>query len=89
MITNQSLLEGMAAGCAIIALDVGYTNKIVPTNIGNVVNNNSVEIANAIIELLDNPMRTKQLGGNARKQILQNHNIDNYLRYLDQLYDLS
>jgi len=83
--TSQSMLEGMAAGCAIIASDVGMTSKVITPDVGILVNLSSDELSDALILLLNNPKKTKKLGSNARKKILKEHNINDYADYIVKL----
>jgi len=79
---NQSLLEGMSAGCAIIATDVGRTKLAVTPDVGILVGLSPKDISQAIVDLLEHPSMTKRMGLNARKKILKDHNIDRYMDYM-------
>jgi glycosyltransferase involved in cell wall biosynthesis len=87
--TNQTLLEGMASGCAIISTDVGLTKKIVTPNIGILVGLSSEEISNAIMNLLKNPDKIKQMGLNAREKIIREHNVEMYIDYISKVQDFD
>lgn len=78
---SQSLLEAMACENAIIASDVGETRKLITEKEGVLVSLNSVAIADAIQFLLENPEECKNLGKNGRKKVLEEHNIEKYLKY--------
>jgi glycosyltransferase involved in cell wall biosynthesis len=86
---NQSLLEGMAAGCAVVASDVGLTAEVVTPDVGRLTSLDPGDIAEAIIALLDRPSEAVALGLAARQRILRDHHIDIYLNYLEQLHDLE
>jgi len=87
--TNQTLLEGMASGCAIISTDVGLTKKVVTPDIGILVRLTSEEISNAIVHLLKNPDQIKQMGQNAREKIIKEHNINMYIDYISKVQDFD
>jgi len=83
---SQSLLEAMACENAIIASNVGETEKLVSKNEGVLVNLNAEEIAAALQELINNPDLSQQLGKNSRKKALSEHNIDRYTKYFYALF---
>lgn len=82
---SQSLIEAMACENAIIATDVGETRKIVTENEGILVREDPVEIANAIIELIESPEKISLMGKSARNKVLAKHNADKYLEYFYSL----
>lgn len=84
--TNQSLLEGMASGCAVIATDVGSTRSVVTPEVGLLVDRNPDAIADALRRLLDSPDLTRSLGQAARQAVLRDHHVDDYIRYLDRMH---
>jgi len=86
---NQSLLEGMAAGCAVVASDVGLTSEVVTPDVGRLTSLDPEEIAEAVIALLDKPAEAKAMGTAARERILRDHHVDRYLAYLEQVHDLD
>jgi len=81
-VTNQSLLEGLAAGCAIVASDVGYTSRVVTPDVGILVPLQPEAIADAVLSLINRPDSLEAMGQAARQKVLRNHNIDQYLDYL-------
>jgi glycosyltransferase involved in cell wall biosynthesis len=87
--TNQSMLEGMAAGCATVASDVGETRRVVTDDLGILVPLDPAAIADAILQLLDHPERAQAMGRKARERVMQNHHVDRYIDYLRQVEDLS
>lgn len=78
---SQSLLEAMASGCAIIATDVGLTRKILDESCCIFINYDSDELIHAINYLLSNPDLIKDLGSNAKKKAMSEHNISIYANY--------
>ncbi len=86
---NQSLLEGMAAGCAIVASEVGETYRVVTEDVGLMAPLEVEHISDAILQLLDDPKRARTLGQAARQRVMVNHHVDRYIDYLRMIHDLS
>jgi glycosyltransferase involved in cell wall biosynthesis len=86
---NQSLLEAMAAGCAVVASDVGLTREEVTSDVGLLTSLDPADVADRIIDLLGRPQAAEALGREARKRILRDHHVDRYVEYLDLLHDFS
>lgn len=80
--TNQSLLEGLASGCAIVASDVGYTGRVVTPDVGILVPLQPEPIADAVLSLISRPDVREAMGLAARQRVLRHHNIGQYLDYL-------
>lgn len=87
--SNQTLLEGMAAGCATVASDVGQTQRVVTPDVGVRVPLEAEAIAEAILRLLESPERAQALGRAGRARVLANHHVDRYIDYLRALHDLE
>ena len=87
--TNQSLLEGMSAGCAIIASRVGLTKNVVAPDAGILVKLSEKEISDAMVKLAKNPKLAEQMGRNSRRKILEEHNAKTYLDYIAKVQDFS
>lgn len=85
--TNQSLLEGMASGCAIIASDVGMSSMAVTPDTGMLTDLTVRNISDCLLNLINNPDKTKTMGLTSRKKILQNFSIDNYIEYIEKLHE--
>jgi glycosyltransferase involved in cell wall biosynthesis len=86
---NQSLLEAMAAGCAVVASDVGLTREEVTSDVGLLTSLDPADVADRIIDLLGRPQAAEALGREGRKRILRDHHVDRYVEYLDLLHDFS
>ncbi|MFA6980573.1 MAG: glycosyltransferase family 4 protein [Ignavibacteriaceae bacterium] len=84
---SQSLLEAMACENAIIASDVGETRKLVTESEGILVNLDKESIANALINLLSNPLLMETLSKNARRKVLSQHTIEKYEEYFKKLLE--
>ncbi len=85
--TNQSLLEGLASGCAIVASDVGYTRRVVTPDVGRLVPLQPKAIADGVLSLINCPDSLDAMGKAARRKVLCNHKIDQYLDYLTEMLD--
>ena len=88
MDTPLSLLEAMATGKPVIASDVGSFDEVI-TNLENgllIQPNNEFELAEAIINLLENPILCKNLSDNARKSVIKKHDIKIISFKLENLY---
>jgi glycosyltransferase involved in cell wall biosynthesis len=83
---SQALLEAMACGAAVVATDVGLTARLVDPAVGRRVEPAPAKIAEAMIELLENPARTKAMGLRARDRVVREHSMEAYLNYLEQIY---
>lgn len=81
-------LEAMASGKAIVASRIGGLTDIVENEKTGllVTPNNTKELADAIIRLLENPSLTLQMGQAARERSAQ-YNFDIYLSKLIELYE--
>ena len=87
---SQALLEAMSCGAAVVATDVGQTEKLVDESVGKLVEPTSEAIARAVVDLLQNSDQAILKGKKARLRVLQQHSTDAYVDYLLRLYaDLS
>ena len=81
------LLEAMAAGCAIIASNVGGIPTLIKDNWnGNLVSPGSIdEIANAVINLVSNEAKQKEYSKNS-ETILDEFSLSNMVHKYESLY---
>lgn len=86
---NQSTLEGMAAGCALVATDVGLTRTVVTPDVGVLVPLDEAAIAERVALFVLNPESAKQLGSAGRTKAVREYNTKDYLEYLGQLHDFE
>jgi len=86
---NQSLLEGMAAGCATVASHVGETHRVVTDEVGLLSPLETEPLAEAILRLVDDPALAKKMGIAGRERVLRNHHVDRYVEYLRLVHDIS
>lgn len=84
---SQSLVEAMSAGCAVIASDVGETHRIINDTNGLLVRLDKSDLANAISQLLENPIRMEALGRNAMQLVRTRYTASFYAAYLEKLYE--
>jgi len=79
--TSVAMLEAMAAGCAIVARDVGQTGDFVgPGDNGILVRDacTPAELAQALRGLMFDPARVAQLGASSRRVTTERHCADNF-----------
>ena len=86
---NQSTLEGMASGCALVATDVGLTSRTVTPDVGVLVRPDEAEIADQVSRKLANPEAAQKLGAAGRAKVLREFYTEDYLEYLQKLHDFS
>ena len=86
---SQSLLEAMGAGCAVIATDVGDTFRLVDESVGARIRHDKHALADAIVNLVRDPVRTKKLGAAASQRSRTDYSADTHVAYLETLYEDS
>ncbi len=84
---SQSVLEAMACGNAVIASDTGDTRLFISSSNGVLINLSVNELVNAMERLLSNLTLVKNLGSNARSDVLKNHTVEKYTSYFIGLLD--
>ncbi len=87
--TNQSLLEGLAAGCAIVASDVGHTRRVVTPDVGILVPLRPKAIADGVLSLINSPDSLDAMGKAGRRKVLRHHKVDQYLNYIEEMLNLD
>jgi glycosyltransferase involved in cell wall biosynthesis len=82
------LYEYMAAGKAIVASASGQIVEVIQDGINGLLvkPGDVVEIAQAITRLLKNPAELDCLGKNARRQAVDRHSWNGYIRRLETIY---
>lgn len=82
------LYEYMAAGKAIVASNSGQISEVI-TNGKNgllITPGDKKEFTEAIIKLLENSSLRQRLGDNARKQAIEQHSWDHYVKKIENIY---
>ena len=79
---SQALIEAMACGNAIIATNVGLTNKIVSNDTGLLIERSIEQLSDAIDYLLTNKHKSIEFGKNARNKVMKEHRVDRFSNYL-------
>ena len=79
----------MGAGCAIIATDVGDTFRLVDESVGTRIRHDKHSLADAIANLVRDPVRTKKLGAAASQRSRTDYSADAHVAYLETLYEDS
>jgi glycosyltransferase involved in cell wall biosynthesis len=86
---SNVLLESMAAGTAVVATDVGGTAEALVDRENGVLipPGNPPVLADAIVQLVDDPGRARELGANARRTIADRYSLDRMVAATESLYD--
>jgi glycosyltransferase involved in cell wall biosynthesis len=82
------LYEYMAAGKAIVAASAGQIADVIRTGCNGILfePGNVDEFAQATIKLLGDPAARERLGRNARRQAIECHSWDRYVRRIEEVY---
>ncbi|MDF7725383.1 glycosyltransferase family 4 protein, partial [Enterobacter hormaechei subsp. steigerwaltii] len=79
--TSLSLLEGMAAGCAVVSTNVGgLTNIVIDQHNGLLCEPNADSLYGALISLIDDEIKRKKLALNAYNTVIDSFNITKWRR---------
>ncbi|NOX71359.1 MAG: glycosyltransferase family 4 protein [Candidatus Micrarchaeota archaeon] len=79
----RSLMEAMAMGKPCIATRVGGVPDFIDETCGILIEpQNPKMLAEKIAYLFENPKKINELGKNARKRMLEKHNLDKNLRWI-------
>jgi glycosyltransferase involved in cell wall biosynthesis len=84
---SQSLMEGMASGCAVVATDAGETYRLIDETTGFRVPYDAGHIAEKAVWLLRHPEQAGKMGMNAREKVMREQTIERYSEYLESLYE--
>lgn len=82
--TRLKLLEAMAAGCAIVATDIAASGLLPEAKSTLIIADEPDAFANAIQQLLNNPILREELGSRARKAV---HTYYDWHALLPRLFD--
>lgn len=83
-----SLLEAMSCELPVVAFDVPGIAEIIDNGKTGIMvqPRNSQQLAEAVIDLLNNKAKRKELGVNSRKYVIQNNSWETVQRSLDKVY---
>jgi len=83
-----AVLEAMAAGCPVVATDVGGVSQLVrPGATGLLVPPADPQaLSAALLELLDDPQRARQMGVEGRRRVAMDYSMHKWGRKLEELY---
>jgi len=86
----HSLVELMAAGKPVVTTPIGVAPEIIEDGVtGFIVPlKDSNALANAIIKLLENPEKAKQMGAKGAKLVREKFNLDKIVSQLEDVYRL-
>jgi glycosyltransferase involved in cell wall biosynthesis len=82
---SQALLEAMLAGNAIVATDVGLTHLLVDDATGFRIKT-ADELVAAVQNLFADPGLMRGCGEAARRKVLSQHTVQDFVTYLDAMY---
>ena len=77
----------MACGNAIIATDVGDTRLFINKENGLLISFSLSELVNALEQLIQNIIKTRQMGLNGRNFVLKNHTIEKCANYYMDIFN--
>jgi glycosyltransferase involved in cell wall biosynthesis len=82
-------VEAVAAGVPVVQPNVGCYPEFVDVTGGGIIYepNTSEELARAIVGLLDDPVRVKQMGGQGRKVVLEQFSMGRMAKSIAEIYD--
>ncbi len=82
-----TILEAMAAGLPIVATSVGDIPNLITTDTGLLVPAGDPNaMADKLIYIIDTPGFSAELGRNAKKYVLENHNLETWFDELMKIY---
>jgi glycosyltransferase involved in cell wall biosynthesis len=89
--TPNVLLEAMATGLPVVATRVGGVPEIVQHGrTGLLVSQHNLDdLTHAILELVRNPARAREMGGRARAYVEETHSVHQLHAHLADLYDAA
>lgn len=84
----MSLLEAMAAGCAVVATRVGGIPDTVRDGVDGLLvdEGDTAALASALVKLLSDPALARRLGGAARESVVRDHAPSQAVERLGRLY---
>lgn len=85
---SLTLLEAMAAGLPVVVTDVGGNPEIVRQGIDGLLvpRDDDAAMANALLNLLDDPVQARRLGESARQRVGERYRLDQTVDRYHQLY---
>lgn len=82
-----TILEAMSVGLPVIASKVGGIAEVVDSSVGCLVQNESGQIANALLELIDNVDLRKEMGENAKSLVEDKFSLEKMLKATEKIYN--
>ena len=85
-----SIVESLAAEKPVVATHIGGISEVIINNRTGLLvpPKDSAALTNAVMYLLNNPQRAKELGKNGRELVLSKFTIDEHSKQLKELYSL-
>lgn len=83
-----TVIESMSCGIPVVSTDVGGVTEALNDSCGRICKpKDHVDIGNKVIELLLNPELRTRMGENARKRVMDNFTIDNFVMAYERVYN--
>jgi len=83
-----TVIESMSCGIPVVSTDVGGVSEALDDQCGVICKpKDYVEIGNSVIRLLSNEDLRKQMGLNARKKVIENFTLENFIRAFEDTYE--
>jgi len=76
----------MSVGLPVIASNVGGVLEVVDNTVGRLVENETGQIANALLELINHPELRLKLGENGRKLVEDKFSLEKMLVKTEEVY---
>ncbi|NLQ06421.1 glycosyltransferase [Cylindrospermopsis raciborskii] len=77
-------MEAMECGCAIIATDVGETRQLLDDSCALLISPNSTSLANAVMDLLEDPVRLNTIAKAAQRRVKENQSLEKFSEYFSK-----
>ncbi|MFQ5964070.1 MAG: glycosyltransferase [Candidatus Scalinduaceae bacterium] len=85
---GMAVIEAMASGLpVIISNQVGIHNEIAEAKAGRVIETDAEQLAEAMANLLDNPVTCKEMGENGLKLVKEQFNLDEIAEQMAKAYE--
>src|SRR5882762_9311792 len=88
IMASNAAFEAMMQGCPVVALDTGGLREIIGNDVtGLLARAGDIDhLCDRIMTLIEDPARTRDLGANARRAVMEHHSIVNIAKQLVDVY---
>lgn len=81
------LLEAMAIGCPIVTTATTTIPEIIIDGVNGYISHDNLELRKQLIFLLENPDKSRELGENARKTIIEKFGIKDFISFWNEAFE--